>query len=80
MLAPLGATVAAVVVAVLFEGVTAVEFATGVADVVEFCDRQADSIAVVMVVMFVLLLAGPNDAPPGADVATVWLLPEASAG
>ncbi len=82
MLAPLGATVAAVVVAVLFEGVvgTAVEFTTGVLDVVEFCDRQADSIAFVVVVMFVLLPAGPNDAPPGAGVAAVWLLPEPSAG
>ncbi len=76
MLAPLGATVAAVVVAVLFEGVAEVEFTTGVVDVVEFCDRQADPI----VVTFVLLLTGPNDAPPGAGVAVVWLLFDASAG
>ena len=68
MLAPLGATV---VVVVLFVVVVAlVSTAAGLPVVVAFCGKQTDCAAAV-VVTFVSLAAGPNDAPPGAGVAVV---------
>jgi hypothetical protein len=71
MLAPLGATV---VVVVLFVVVVAlVSTAAGLPVVVAFCGKQADCPAAV-VVTFVSLAAGPNDAPPGAGVAVVSFL------
>src|SRR5918994_204118 len=72
MLAPLGATVAVVV---LFMVVVALaSIAAGLPVVVAFCGKQADCAAAV-VVTFVSLAAGPNDAPPGAGVAVVSLPP-----
>ena len=71
MLAPLGATV---VVVVLFVVVVAlVSTAAGLPVVVAFCGKQADCPAAV-VVTFVSLAAGPNNAPPGAGVAVVSFL------
>ena len=68
-LAPLGATVAVVLsVVVAAPGSTA-----GLPVVVSFCDKQADCAAAVEVT-FVSFASGPNDAPPGAGVATVSLL------
>jgi hypothetical protein len=69
MLAPLGATVAVV----LFVVVVAFASTAGL-PVVAFCGKQADCMAAV-VVTFVSLAAGPNDAPPGAGVAAVSLPP-----
>src|SRR5918992_1577391 len=68
MLAPLGATVAVVLSVV----VVALASTAGL-PVVVFCGKQADCAAVV--VTFVSLVAGPNDAPPGAGVAAVSLPP-----
>ncbi len=68
MLAPLGATVAVVLSVV----VVALASTAGL-PVVAFCGKQADCAAVV--VTFVPLVAGPNDAPPGAGVAAVSLPP-----
>src|SRR5215207_4666851 len=69
MLAPIGASVAVV----LFVVVTApASTAAGLPVVVAFCGKQADCAAAV-VVTFVSLAAGPNDAPPGAGVAVVSL-------
>src|SRR5918999_4733028 len=72
MLAPLGATVVAVVFSVVV--VALVSTAAGLPVVVAFCGKQADCPAAV-VVTFVSLAAGPNDAPPGAGVAAVSLPP-----
>jgi hypothetical protein len=58
MLAPLGATVAVVV---LFVVVAPPGPTAGLPSVVAFCDKQADCVAAV-VVTFVPLPAGPNDA------------------
>lgn len=71
MLAPPGAKV---VVVVLFAVVAAPASAAGLPVVVVFCDKQADCVAFV-VVTFVPLPAGPTDAPLGAGVAAVSLLP-----
>jgi hypothetical protein len=69
MLAPLGATVAVVLSVVV---VALASIAAGL-PVVVFCGKQAD--CAVVVVTFVSLVAGPNDAPPGAGVAAVSLPP-----
>jgi hypothetical protein len=69
MLAPPGATV--VVVVVLFVVVAPPASIAGlpvVVVVVAFCGKQADCVT------FVPPPAGPTDAPPGAGVASVWLL------
>ena len=71
MLAPLGATVVAVVLSVV---VVALVSTAGLPVIVPFCGKQADCPAAV-VVTFVSLVAGPNDAPPGAGVAAVSLPP-----
>jgi hypothetical protein len=71
MLAPLGATVAVVLSVVV---VALVSTAAGLPVIVPFCGKQADCPAAV-VVTFVSLAAGPNDAPPGASVAAVSLPP-----
>ena len=72
MLAPPGATV---VVVVLFVVVAVpASTAAGLPVVVAFCDKQADCVSAV-VVTFVPLAAGPNDAPLGAGVAAVSLAP-----
>ena len=71
MLAPLGATVVVVVLSVV---VAAPASTAGLPSVVSFCDKQADCAAAVEVT-FVSLAGGPNDAPPGAGVAVVSLLP-----
>jgi|SRR5215207_5742527 len=71
MLAPLGATVAVVLFMVV---VALASTAAGLPVVVAFCGKQADCAAAV-VVTFVSLAAGPNDAPPGAGVAAVSLPP-----
>jgi hypothetical protein len=71
MLAPLGATVAVVLSVVVV--VALASTAAGLPVVVAFCGKQADCAAVV--VTFVSLAAGPNDAPPGAGVAVVSLPP-----
>jgi hypothetical protein len=71
MLAPLGATVAVVVLSVV---VVALVSTAGLPVIVPFCGKQADCPAAV-VVTFVSLAAGPNDAPPGAGVAAVSLPP-----
>jgi|SRR5215208_5440561 hypothetical protein len=68
-LAPLGATVAVVLSVV----VAAPASTAGLPVVVSFCDKQADCAAAVEVT-FVSFASGPNDAPPGAGVATVSLL------
>jgi hypothetical protein len=67
MLAPPGATV---VVVVLFVVVAPPASIAGlpVVVVVAFCGKQADCVT------FVPPPAGPTDAPPGAGVASVWLL------
>ena len=70
MLAPLGATVAVVLSVV----VVALVSTAGLPVIVPFCGKQADYPAAV-VVTFVSLAAGPNDAPPGAGVAAVSLPP-----
>src|SRR5918996_3429229 len=70
MLAPLGATVVAVVLSVV---VVALVSTAGLPVIVPFCGKQADCPAAV-VVTFVSLVAGPNDAPPGAGVAAVSFL------
>ncbi len=69
MLAPLGATVVAVVLSVV---VVALVSTAVLPVIVPFCGKQADCPAAV-VVTFVSLVAGPNDAPPGAGVAAVSL-------
>ena len=71
MLAPLGATVVAVVLSVV---VVALVSTAGLPVIVPFCGKQADCPTAV-VVTFVSLVAGPNDAPPGAGVAAVSLPP-----
>jgi hypothetical protein len=71
MLAPLGATVAVVLFVVV---VALASTAAGLPVVVAFCGKQADCAAAV-VVTFVSLAAGPNDAPPGAGVTAVSLSP-----
>ena len=68
-LAPLGATVVAVVLSVVV--VAAPASVAGLPVVVVFCGKQADCAAVT----FVSLAVGPNDAPPGAGVAAVSLPP-----
>jgi hypothetical protein len=70
MLAPLGATVVAVILSVV---VVALVSTAGLPVIVPFCGKQADCTAAV-VVTFVSLAAGPNDAPPGAGVAAVSFL------
>jgi hypothetical protein len=71
MLAPLGATVAIVLFVVV---VALASTAAGLPVVVAFCGKQADCV-VAVVVTFVSLAAGPNDAPLGAGVAAVSLPP-----
>jgi hypothetical protein len=69
---PLGATIAVVLFVVV---VALAPTAVGLSVVViAFCGKQADCVTPV-VVAFVPLAAGPNDAPPGAGVAAVSLPP-----
>lgn len=65
MLAPIGAKVVDVLLAPL-------AFTVELAPVVAFCGKQSDCVT------FVPLPAGPTDAPPGAHVTAVSLLPPAA--
>ena len=75
MLAPLGATVADVALFIVVVLAPPLAF-TGRLPVVvvAFCGKQADCISDVVVAL-VPLAAGPTDAPPGACVTAVSLLP-----
>jgi hypothetical protein len=76
MLAPLGATVVDVALLIVVVFVPPLAFTGGGLPVVvvAFCGKQADCIPDIVVAL-VPLAAGPTDAPLGAGVTAVWLLP-----